>query len=250
MSWSRHYEQCIQCGTIDRRHDGKGLCWLCAHHARRPLQDWSDKSRNRRYTVNDNLLDDMTPDAAYFYGVMVAEGHLARPWGMTIAISLRDLTWMQDIARMIGFEGPIETYANSTSGVCRFSIASKRLYREIVSLGAKTPNPRIPSSNIKHFVRGVFDGDGSLYVSSQCGHMHSSFAGSKALLENIKSILAAECDMSNRLKVHPKTNRPTCHSLRYGRDDTVRLGDWLYSESGVCLQRMKEFFFTHRKVGQ
>lgn len=28
-SWARGYDQCIGCGTTGRKHNAKGLCWLC-----------------------------------------------------------------------------------------------------------------------------------------------------------------------------------------------------------------------------
>lgn len=29
VGWSRSYSQCLSCGTTDRKHNAKGLCWQC-----------------------------------------------------------------------------------------------------------------------------------------------------------------------------------------------------------------------------
>lgn len=31
--WAIHYDKCIHCGTIKRKHNGKGLCWYCYRHS-------------------------------------------------------------------------------------------------------------------------------------------------------------------------------------------------------------------------
>ncbi len=44
--WSRSHLACIQCGTMETPHKGRGLCDLC--HSRQRNRDWSAHYRRRK----------------------------------------------------------------------------------------------------------------------------------------------------------------------------------------------------------
>ena len=72
----------------------------------------------------------------------------------------------------------------------QFSISNEKLYDDVVNLGL-TPNksltmqfPNIPNEFVRHFIRGCWDGDGSVYIDKPSQKIYASFvSGSRDFLE-------------------------------------------------------------------
>jgi len=47
--WSRKHEQCRECGTTERKHYGKGLCWRCYNRAKYQTDPEPQKARSARH---------------------------------------------------------------------------------------------------------------------------------------------------------------------------------------------------------
>lgn len=47
--WSRKYERCQECGTTERQHYGKGLCYQCYNRAKYKQNPEPQKSRSSQY---------------------------------------------------------------------------------------------------------------------------------------------------------------------------------------------------------
>jgi hypothetical protein len=72
----------------------------------------------------------------------------------------------------------------------QFNISNKKLYDDIVNLGL-TPNksltmqfPNVPDEFVRNFIRGCWDGDGSVFIDKPSQKMYASFViGSRDYLE-------------------------------------------------------------------
>ena len=174
------------------------LCYNVSKHAilsilktrNIPRRDRGSCRVNRVFKLNERYFEVVdTEDKAYFLGFMYADGCVTLKQSkyliMTISLQDRDKHILESFKRCMQFEGNISLHkardCNSRSQFC-ISISSKKLCTDLIKLGC---NPRktftlkfpteeqVPSHLIHHFIRGFFDGDGTL--------AHKSTEGTKIL---------------------------------------------------------------------
>jgi len=181
--WSRHHDRCVDCGTTSRKHNSGGRCWQCVFKITDPPGDYSDFSQNRQYHVNDFLFDDWTEVSSYVYGVLFADGCVSKDDGrrfrIDIALSASDESWLILLAKAIGFSGNIRRWPIKDNYRPREAVgivfSSKRIHRRLREVGIKIQPPQMPDEMIPHFIRGFFDGDGSIYLNGQSRSYHTNF---------------------------------------------------------------------------
>ena len=111
----------------------------------------------------------------------------------------------------------------------------------LMSLGI-TPNktgkesfPRVIPDNLKrHFIRGIFDGDGITNTT----RYRSGFVGGRELLEDIRDNIGA-----NHLRLYKsKTKTPNGNNIYYflgGKKFSRMLYDYMYVDATVYLKRKR-----------
>jgi DNA-binding transcriptional regulator WhiA len=109
---------------------------------------------------------------AYWLGVLFADGNVSRKNSKTgkIFFSSIDKEWIELFKKEINFTGKItkETHKKYKKDIYKISITSKIMFEDLVKLGC-TPNktftlkfPKLKKELTSHFIRGYFDGDGSV----------------------------------------------------------------------------------------
>jgi len=141
----------------------------------------------------------------------------------------------------------------------RLQIGSKEIFKDLLRLGI-TPQksktiklPNIPDKYFSHFLRGYFDGDGSVNICTykrkdrkkpatviNCGFV----SGSKDILEKIKNKLAKiNIIKGGTLYFHDRGYR-----LWFSINDSWRLYKFMYNTSNdLSLNRKKEIFEKYFK---
>lgn len=141
-----------------------------------PIRD--DKHKGRHYHCNYRYFKDIdTEDKAYFFGFIYADGFLCVPNKVGISIIDTDYKQLEKLEKCMDCNYPIKFYANNSfdgrkSKFCRLIISDDDMVRDVKSHGLiehKTcimkPPVGIPNKLIKHFIRGFWDGNGTLYTS-------------------------------------------------------------------------------------
>lgn len=115
-------------------------------------------------------------------------------------------------------------------------IGSKSLFDDLVKLGL-TPRksltlkfPKIPINFLKYFVRGYFDGDGSVMVSTAKGRKMSSITttftcGSSIFLED----LGYSLNKFATSRIKNIFRNPHAYQLNYKKWDSLKVLDFIYS---------------------
>lgn len=130
-----------------------------------------------RYTLNDNYFDNIdTQEKAYILGFIYADGFVGDMEHNNIVISVNDKQIVDDIANEFQFTGNIRKtkkggFENSREGYS-LNFSSKIMATRLREIGLY-PNksltinelPDIKNKLIRHFIRGYFDGDGSILLS-------------------------------------------------------------------------------------
>lgn len=211
---------------------------------------------SRKYSLNENFFSMWSPQMAYVLGFWYADGYMKHIKSYRIIFSSIDLTHLEAIKSLLGSTSPIVRYRRhgileKTHHLC---VHSKRLYLNLQVLGgtrnkSKTLTfPLVPNSFLPDFIRGYFDGDGSVhfikYKHSKNGkiyiHIRSNFtSGSKQFLESIRNILSRKLGLYFRKVCQ---YGPHQFKLGYGQRDTEKLLRFMYyPKHKISLQRKAIF---------
>lgn len=91
------------------------------------------------------------------------------------------------------------------------------------------------SEYVKHFVRGVIDGDGCI-----SGGVY--ITGNRGILEDTQEILISRLDI-NKTKLHKKNGKSSSYDLQIKKQkDLERIYNWLYESANYYLSRKKDKF--------
>lgn len=231
-------------------------CSLCGIYD--ALKRWEIKTRNsaeshKIYICKDDFFDEIdTEIKAYWLGFIYADGYITGN-KLGIALSSIDVNHIEKFSQHIKTTYPIKEYqSKSKYGNCNYSrilINSKKLVREIKlkgvmerkSLILKFPEKEILNQKLwRHFIRGYFDGDGSLILSENS--INFKICGTKEMLNGIVLALNKNINQNFRYKFYKrKIDDKNSFYLSYGgRRKTFAVMDYLYKDSQIYLDRKYE----------
>jgi hypothetical protein len=216
------------------------------------------KEARREYKVNDKAFAQSSEESSYWLGFLLADGcisqRMRRNQVLQIALQSRDYEHLVHLKAFLAAEHPIATDNRRNCAV--LSIASDRLCDDLIRKGCyprKSLTLRYPDSGYfyrRHFVRGYFDGDGSIFVNEAAYRQPTaSFVGTLAFLQGLQEVLVAEANLNKTAIFKHKQSR--AYYLSYtGRGNIRKLYEYLYAEPGSCLLRKKAKFEYALSYGQ
>lgn len=214
----------------------------------------STSSYNTKYITNINffkLID--SQEKAYFLGLLYADGnnYIRRNHSYEVSIKLKSqdkliLEKFRDyICPSLKLKELIDKKTNNKHVLLK--INSKELSNQLTNLGCipnkslKLTFPIINEYLIHHFIRGYFDGDGSLYSRKQnkTGYVNYGWqiTSTKMFCHSVKNYLDNLSVNSSIKLACPKTNNITCTLSVGGNKQITKLLDWLYKDSQLHLHR-------------
>lgn len=198
---------------------------------------------------------------AYLLGFFYADGYIAykdkkrknyHMFGITL--SKKDEDFLNKIADILSVKTKIrKTTANGGKyEVVELKIFNVEFVRTLMRLGIKPRKTyendadiidNVPSHLLNHFIRGFFDGDGSVWKQKNKNYGIGIVSLNKKLLEKIEQAFFTSDD--RRIK-HKKIclHRNKYHRLSYiGNKVVVCIGNFLYgNNSTLFLPRKKQMF--------
>ena len=201
-----------------------------------------------------------TPEKAYWLGFIYADGSVSKRNVFSIKLSIKDINHLYKLKSDLKSQHIVGEYEMESEyghvKYCMFSINSNEICEQLKNLGVKCNKTKIcnfPDENILpreyvwDFIRGFFDGDGSVYISTykwengiyKCPGV--SFVGTEDMLQSILE----------EVKKHYKTNttvRPyydgkPVFDLKFGGIELVNtIYHLIYDNATRCLNRKKSVF--------
>lgn len=200
---------------------------------------------SKKYSVNENFFKTWSHDMAYVLGFWFADGciQLSNRRGATFYISQhgRNLYILKDILEAMGSNHPIR---KSTGNNFQILISSCTIVNDIKNLGGKERKsldvdfPNIPKKYLPDFVRGNFDGDGGMCVSSNkktgANIYRAIFTtGSKNFCVGLFNALKnAISGLNGAIIVRKYKRNDKCgilYEISLTKNDAIRLRDFMYS---------------------
>lgn len=220
------------------------------------------KPGERRFTCLDEYFDNIDNEhKAYWLGVLFADGNVSKKEKESgvVRFNTKDKDWIEEFKKDIQFTGKIgkEIHKTYNKEIYTIYITSDKMYNSLCDLGC-TPRksltiqfPDIPEEYIQHFIRGYFDGDGTVSINKnksdkQYYTLRSGFcSGSLSFLESLRDKLPL-CEQ----KIHKYNSNSNIYTLVYSVKDSIALYKYLYIGATIYLKRKKDKFEEYIKYRQ
>ena len=195
------------------------------------------------------------PEKAYWLGFFCADGSLWKNGcQLCIVLSWKDRKHLEKFAKL--FDSPIKkicSFDKRTNKVyvrARCVLSSTHMWKTLVSKGVPVNKTEkldgvvldyIPKTLKSHFVRGYFDGDGSVgkYGKGSRASYRFTLVGTELFLQAIRDLMVMELG----LRRNPVQKRKGVCALVWGGVWALsRIRSWLYCNASIYLERKKERF--------
>lgn len=203
----------------------------------------------RKYLLNENFFSVIdTEEKAYFLGFLFADGYINEKLNMVdLTLHHKDSEILEKFVKeLYSNDRPLKIIRND---YLRLVINSEKIITDLKKHGCfqkktfKLEFPTTIENNlIKHFMRGYFDGDGSIYINEKS--LTFSIVGTENFITKYKEILIKECLLSDtKLGIRHKERNNNIRSLVFGGNIIInRIYHFLYDNSSIYLSRKKTKF--------
>jgi intein/homing endonuclease len=196
----------------------------------------SSRGNKQGYPRNEyyfNCID--TEEKAYWLGYLYADGCIHSN-NYEVSMNTIDYEHCEKFKKAIGATNhkiinTEDKRFQTAKTLYQFTIKDKQLHEDLIKWGCipqkslkieKIPN--IPRDYVNHFIRGYFDGDGSLHYLQGSNNFRISFLGTKSFLE----------DLQKELQVNVSIAKGTGQAYYFqvsGRKQVERILTYLYKDS-------------------
>jgi len=211
------------------------------------LREWGiplrGRRRNQTYFAHDKAFSKWSHQMAYCLGFIAADGHVwkDRPY-LTIGIHKEDTQLLEYIRDYISPESQVRE--NKTKTQVQLCIKSQQIWDDLNRFGInhnKTFNLKIdfkiPQKYLGDFIRGYFDGDGSIWKSRKNPDYYtgSIVSASKQFLLDLQQLIG----FGNVRETH----NGKYFSLDFSQSNLLKLKNLIYSDpTKVVLNRKYDKF--------
>lgn len=207
-----------------------------------------------KYTYNESFFSVVdTEEKAYWLGFITADGGIRKNKRvLLLELSSKDRGHLEKFAYVIGVPVKDRYRLDKRSGKINsmsfVQVNSKVICTQLICLGVK-PNKtfditeevftHLEDSLIPHFIRGLFDGDGTVGYYSN-GYHAGICSGNHEFLEKVRGLLEKHLEITIAKSTR---NRRNCSSFSItGLHKVHKFKDWIYTGSTVALERKSTIF--------
>jgi intein-encoded DNA endonuclease-like protein len=189
-------------------------------------------------------------DQAYWLGMLGADGNVSKKQ-LSLQLAEKDLSHLLKFKSFMGVNYKISKTTSNIDGKIfvgyRYVVSSANFVRSLNKHGL-TPKKSftlqfaktIPHDLIRHYIRGLVDGDGSFHIN-QSNKMSFSLISSLNVCEEVQKYLMDSCRV-NKTKLYEMTAKKgeKYYYLTYcGSQQCARIASYLYDGANIFLDRKK-----------
>jgi DNA-binding transcriptional regulator WhiA len=191
--------------------------------------------------VNVSFFEEWSQELAYMVGFFLADGHMAnhsktKHYGIFFSVGDKDI--VEKIVNVCGYKNTVKKYIHKTtilSTMYKISMSSKFVWKFFESLGfthRKTFTTRIPKQIpqefMNHFIRGVFDGDGSIFFRWK-HYPQTNIAGSELFINDVSKLGIEYSGINSR------NNRT--FTICYNGQIAIDFLNYIYKDATIYMDR-------------
>lgn len=199
----------------------------------------------RKDNFNERYFEKIdTEDKAYFLGLLYADGNVYLKRNRVQITLQNEDTYI------------LEVFKNYIDSTCKLYVdrglyrklilASEKMCQDLIKLGCVPKKSliltfpieeQVPNHLLHHFVRGAFDGDGSIGYVNKTGK-EISFTSSESFCNSVKSILESQNIKVSKFSKRYKDKINSAGSIKiYQNNKTFDLFNYMYKDATIYLER-------------
>ncbi|ALA07266.1 putative endonuclease [Brevibacillus phage SecTim467] len=201
---------------------------------------------------NENFFNEWSPEMAYVLGFIYADGNLSNN---RFRIQIKDLDHIEKLADTLGMDRSyIFTRTDKKYGKESYGISASRrdVAARLIALGV-TPNksrsmtfPEIPKEYLRDFIRGYFDGDGTVGCYSKQLAVRFTL-GAEKFAKRLAEILSDMLEHDVKIKFDKRGAGNYVvgfHSNRLAK----KFYENIYYDNCLAMDRKQDVFVTHMPI--
>lgn len=252
FQWQEYEDDIIR--LYYQSHGWEKVNELLPHRNKRGIQSRASKLGISYIVYNENYFEKIdTPEKAYWLGFIYTDGYVTtgNRWG--IELGIQDKAHLENLMKDLDSNISIKERIRKNGTVsCQFQIKNKKMYDDLYDKGVirnKTEVLEFPNTDvvgeelIPHFIRGLFDGDGSyLYhyrdqirkdrgnkVYSRLSKQISFVCKSEKFIKTLKQTICESCGCEFNLNVNKTHNNlPTLTTSN--AESMMKFINYIYSK--------------------
>jgi len=219
------------------------------------------QGRLRRVPLNEDFFEGaLTASAAWVLGLLYGDGHLQEIEGVSYQVLLAGSEQVVRAASdLVGFGGKVSKMRDVSCW--RAAWSSKRMLYSLKSLGMESGSkassmlfPSLSTSCLPHFVRGLWDSDGSWCVRGKSVRAvyltaSSAFAGGLSRVLSRAGIRPSVREVCTRYRYKGAVRDAEAFRFDLVVSETRKLAGWLYADSTMgtrCARKYEQASVCYR----
>lgn len=210
--------------------------------------------RQSVYTISNGFFKNIdTENKAYILGFIYADGNISTSKNsISICLKRTDREILEKIKKCMNSNYPLYETTGQYSieypvtEKVLFSVSSKELKEDLINIGCIPKKsdilsfPDIDDSLVHHFMRGYFDGDGTVFIENQNGNIRTGIISTYEFCK----IFLDKLNLSENIAIHKeKRTNKNVHYFTIAKLEQVKATyDFLYKDATIFLERKKEKF--------
>ena len=207
-------------------------------------------SKNRQ--IKENFFENIdTEEKAYILGLFFTDGYVVlgkngRSPNIGISLKITDIEILNQIRNILNITSAISYDKRKNKECVSLNFRNQKISEDLAKYGI-VPNktyktkhlPEIPSTFLKHFLRGLLDGDGSIYQETASKKYRIDFCSyHQSICEEFRQKCNSLLDKKNTNII---ANYGTAYHIKFNDQKTVKqLATILYKDSKISLARKQK----------
>jgi len=213
-----------------------------------------------KYTFDKDFFEKIdSEEKAYWLGFIYADGYISNETEFAIHLKQEDEKHLEKLNKALRGNMQVKEFIKHLNvtdkdyKMCSLRVYSKKIVQDLKNKGVTRNKslsiefPKLRKPLIRHFIRGFFDGDGSIYLHKEKNHIRCKFTcASKIFVSELNNIL-------NSLKIRTyiinesKTNKSKQLGIT-GKDSTKIFLEYIYDNSEIYLDRKYKFYYNNKNL--
>lgn len=208
---------------------------------------------------DDTFFDNWSHDMSYYLGFIAADGYISNPKDkrhknmLSINLQIKDDGVLKNFCQLLNYKKPL--FYNFKENKVRMNCISEHLVKRLMQLGItyrKTYdgfplNFEVPKEYRKSFVRGFFDGDGCVSLTTKAPSWklkYSICSNTEDILIKIRNWIFEELEIYSKIFKY----KGRVATINYNNHNALVIAKWMYSTPGYYYKRKFNKFikYLHR----
>lgn len=201
------------------------------------------------FDINETFFSNWSFEMAYVLGLIITDGCVSKTG--VISLSMNDKELLEKVKKVMGSAHNI-TSSKHQKGLYYFHFAREKLVEDLHKFGIfprkslTVKFPDVPQDFLTDFIRGVFDGDGSVFFDKRRPKfpLRAKFVSGSEDFINVLQKSLKFLGMPKRTIYRQKTKNGWSYMFIYDHKDSVNLFNILYknTQNRLFLDRKYEWF--------